>query len=286
MLLYIGSAKDVLSLWDFNEETRNITFIKSYEVSSPSWLLATEKTLYCTNEIECHEGFVSSFSIDPITGLLTFLNKIASSGISPCHLAINEKKTHLYVSNYSTGSLSVINLHADGRLHSTVQSLIHSSTSTLIDSHIHQIILSHDDSILNVINLGNHIFYSYIIFSFSFSFSFIRFHFLLLGNDKIYQYSINPVTQEINSTDEYNSITLSKGAGPRHLAIHPILSLAFVVNELNSTLTVLGYNHPTHLLSNISESVSFIHLHFFHFISFCFIISIVCIHFIYFHSKY
>ena len=52
-----------------------------------------------------------------------------------------------------------------------------------------------------------------------------------LGTDKIYL-----VDQELNPVSEVNMPT---GSGPRHLAFHPTLPLAYCVSELSSTVSVL-----------------------------------------------
>jgi 6-phosphogluconolactonase len=39
------------------------------------------------------------------------------------------------------------------------------------------------------------------------------------------------------------------GAGPRHLAFHPTLPLVFVANELDSTVTTLGFDRESGALS-------------------------------------
>ena len=42
-------------------------------------------------------------------------------------------------------------------------------------------------------------------------------------------------------------MALEKGLGPRHLVFHPRLPLAFVINELRSTMATLAYTDPASL---------------------------------------
>ena len=51
-----------------------------------------------------------------------------------------------------------------------------------------------------------------------------------LGNDFVYQYK---------NLKQVNKIRLDQGAGPRHIAFHPSLSLLYVFSELNNTVTVI-----------------------------------------------
>lgn len=46
---------------------------------------------------------------------------------------------------------------------------------------------------------------------------------------------------------EVASVALEKGLGPRHLVFHPRLPLAFVINELRSTVATLAYTDPASL---------------------------------------
>jgi 6-phosphogluconolactonase len=55
-------------------------------------------------------------------------------------------------------------------------------------------------------------------------------------------------------------VAFTPGAGPRHLAFHPLLQHAYVVNELDSTVTVLAYDpetgslRPVQSLSTLPDS--------------------------------
>ena len=59
-----------------------------------------------------------------------------------------------------------------------------------------------------------------------------------LGLDKILAYTVNENAQELSFHGETQ---LEAGVGPRHLAFHPSGAYAYVINELNSSVTVLRY---------------------------------------------
>src|SRR5438105_11960785 len=65
------------------------------EISSPSFLAIdpTEKFLFAANDIDRFSGkssgAVSSFSIDPESGKLKFLNDQPSGGPGPCHVSVD-----------------------------------------------------------------------------------------------------------------------------------------------------------------------------------------------------
>jgi len=61
-----------------------------------------------------------------------------------------------------------------------------------------------------------------------------------LGLDTVFAYQVDPVEGRLVPKAE---VQLKKGRGPRHMVFHPQLQVAFLGNELESTVTVLKLNH-------------------------------------------
>jgi len=59
-----------------------------------------------------------------------------------------------------------------------------------------------------------------------------------LGENCIFQYAWNPESEDIISFE--SQIKLKPGAGPRHMVFHPRMKVAYVSNELSSSITVLA----------------------------------------------
>ena len=77
-----------------------------------------------------------------------------------------------------------------------------------------------------------------------------RYHFVVdLGLDTIFVYELAPPAADGAPAGfaEVASVALEKGLGPRHLVFHPRLPLAFVINELRSTMATLAYTDPASL---------------------------------------
>src|SRR5690606_29314423 len=69
-----------------------------------------------------------------------------------------------------------------------------------------------------------------------------RFAFVVdLGIDRIVGYGIDGTTGEL-SPAQNAGVASRPGAGPRHLTFHPDGRRAYVINELDSTLTALSYD--------------------------------------------
>lgn len=81
---------------------------------SPSFLTRHPSlpVLYAANELDA--GTVSAFAVAPDGGL-TLLEVRPTGGAHPCHVAVTADGRHLLAANYSSGSVSVHPLDADGR---------------------------------------------------------------------------------------------------------------------------------------------------------------------------
>jgi len=89
---------------------------------NPSFLALhpSGRFLYAVNELKTFDGkptgAVSAFAVDPATGRLTFLNREPSEGTDPCHLVVDAAGRNVLVANYTSGTVAVLPLTADGRL--------------------------------------------------------------------------------------------------------------------------------------------------------------------------
>ena len=71
-----------------------------------------------------------------------------------------------------------------------------------------------------------------------------------LGLDKIMIYKLDTDSGKLSSNDE-PWVKLKPGAGPRHFTFHPNAKYAYVINEMNSTITAFSYDESRGALSEI-----------------------------------
>lgn len=197
------------------------------ETKSPSFLAVSpnRKFLYAVNEISSFEGeragSVTAFSIDPQSGKLAALNRRSSKGDGPCHLAVDATGRFLAVANYGGGNFSLLPIGADGRLGDSIAMLANGGSGPdkqrQEGPHAHAVVFDSHNRFL----LGAD-----------------------LGLDRVFIYKFDPSTGAIGANDP-SSVQLAPGAGPRHVAFHPTLPLAFVINELSSTITSLSWDPKT-----------------------------------------
>src|ERR1700719_4278423 len=87
------------------------------ETPDPSWVAVhpSGKYLYAANEAG-KASTVSAFAVDTKSGKLALLNQLPSLGEDPCYLSFDKTGNYLLVANYSSGTIAVFPILADGRL--------------------------------------------------------------------------------------------------------------------------------------------------------------------------
>lgn len=198
------------------------------ETANPSFLALhpNHRFLYAVGELN-KAGAVNAFSIDPKTGLLTLLNQQSSGGNGPCHVAVDKTGQCLLVANYGGGSVSSFPIQPDGRLGPPASFIQHQGASVNPQRqkgpHAHSVGFDPAN----------------------------RFAFVSdLGLDKILIYRLDPAKAIITPHDPNSAIT-KPGAGPRHFAVHPGARHAYVINELDSTITTFDYDATRGVLKDI-----------------------------------
>lgn len=195
------------------------------DVVDPSFLAIDGRTryLYAVNETLEYEGkkegSVSAFAIDQRTGDLTFLNRQPSLGAAPCHISISKDNRFILVANYVGGNLAVFPLELSGKLQSFVELKQLNGTGPNKDrqeaSHAHSIDLDKSDRFAATCDLGA---------------------------DKVFLYRFNKRSGKLEPNPTQPYFQTKPGAGPRHFVFHQSGRRAFVINELDSTVTALSYN--------------------------------------------
>lgn len=197
---------------------------------SPSFVLAhpAGTVLYAADESQV--GVVTAFAVEPDGGLRV-LASVGSGGAYPCHLALDDEARTLYVANYSSGTLGVLPLAADGTFadevlaaDGPVQVFGHEGDGPVADRqeapHAHFAVLAPGGRHVLVVDLGT---------------------------DELRRYDRDPATGLLEPSGV--TATFPAGAGPRHLvfatAPRPEGSqavVALVVGELDGHVHVLDWD--------------------------------------------
>ena len=221
---YTGKGSKGIYVYRFDPATDQLTSLGlAAETVDPSFLAVdtTRRFLYAVNEISQYEGRssggVSAFAIAAETGKLTFLNEVPSGGAGPCHVSVDKTGRYVLVANYGGGSVAVFPILKDGRLGEASAFVQHKGASINPQRqegpHAHSIYTSPDNRFVISADLG-------------------------LDEVLIYRFDAGKGTL----TPNYPAFAVtSSGAGPRHFAFHPSGKFGYVIDEMQSTVTVFSY---------------------------------------------
>src|SRR5678816_1201937 len=102
--------------------------ILAAELTRPSFLAIHPNRKYLYAVSETGTSSVTAFEINPKTGMLTLLNTVPAKGAAACHLVVDRTGKSLVVANYSSGSVAVFRVGADGRLSESNAQVQHSGS--------------------------------------------------------------------------------------------------------------------------------------------------------------
>ena len=226
LLLYVGTytsgQSEGIYLYGMDPTTGALTLRSSVKSDNPSFVVVNpSRFLYAVNEVSelngKRTGGVSAFAIDASTRKLTFINQQPSEGADPCHLSFDRQRKHLFVANYTSGTVAVLPIQRDGSLGPAIDVEQHEGSGPREQQkgpHAHCIKLDGANRFAVAADLGS---------------------------DKVMIYRFNPVSRKLEPGRQ-PSATLHPGAGPRHLTFHPNGKYLYVINELDSSLTTFKYD--------------------------------------------
>lgn len=238
--LYIGTYtnKDSQGIYHalFNPETGALTDLKlAVAATNPSFIaIHPQQThVFAVLEVSDYEGeesgAIRSFSIQE-DGSLAEINTQPSQGGAPCYVSLDAQGRWALTANYSGGNVALFPVDEQGQL-SEASTLIQHEGSSINPRrqqapHAHCIVPDPTNT------------YAYAAD---------------LGIDKIMIYRLDKEEGRLIPNDPPFAAS-TPGAGPRHFVFHPGGKHAFVINELNSTITAFSFDASTGALNALSSA--------------------------------
>lgn len=228
---YTGADSKGIYAYHFDERTGGLAPLGvAAEVVNPSFVVTdpTHHHLYAVTEMSKRgpdayktDGSISSFSIDPKTGSLTFLNSVSSGGGGPCHLVVDKTGKILFVANYGSGNVVSFAIEADGRIGEITGKDQHSGSSVnprrQQGPHAHAVVISPDNRFLFVPDLGL---------------------------DRILIYRIDEARRSFTANDP-SYVAVNPGLGPRHFVFGAGAHFAYAVCEMGSSVVAFSYDRES-----------------------------------------
>ncbi|MFB7369458.1 lactonase family protein [Streptomyces sp. NPDC056222] len=192
-------------------------------LADPSFLALAGTVLYAVSEAE--EGAVAAFDV---TGAVPRLlgTHMAVQGSGPTHLAV--AGGHVLTANYGSGSVTALPIGPGGVLGPATDVARHEGSGPVTERqrgpHAHQVLPAPGGPWATAVDLGT---------------------------DSVRIYALDPASGALRPHAE---TALRPGTGPRHLAFHPAGTHAYVLNELEPTLTVCRWDGAAGALEPIAET--------------------------------
>ena len=145
-------------------------------------------------------------------------NQASTVGDGPCHLVVDAAGDHVLVANYGGGSVAVLPIARDGKLSPACEFVQHKGK--VFDPrrqgspHAHSINLDKANQFAVVADLGL---------------------------DRVFVYKFDAGKGTLTPNDP-PSTKLKDRSGPRHFAFHPDGKHAYVINEIDCTVTAFDYD--------------------------------------------
>ncbi|KUP24456.1 lactonase family protein [Paenibacillus sp. DMB5] len=219
VLFYIGTyntkEKEAILLGALNKDNGEMRVLGGTAgIENPSFLALNSSgtVLYAVSERD--EGEVHAFAADAGTGALQPLGSRSTDGGAPCYVSVSPKGNYIFVANYTGGNVNAFPVSDDGSLGEMSGQVKHEGSGIRQDRqdapHTHSVIPDSTGERVLVCDLGI---------------------------DQVLIYRL--VDGKLVT---HREVDLPPGSGPRHLAAHPSGQWMYLINELNSTITVFANN--------------------------------------------
>ncbi|NBR84433.1 MAG: lactonase family protein [Proteobacteria bacterium] len=220
---YTGKKSQGIYMFTFNAATGEVGKPElAGEAVNPSFLAfhPNGKSLYAVGEVNDvagkKGGGVSAFAIQP-DGKLKLLSQHSTVGAGPCFVTVDKSGKVALAANYGGGSVVALPIRPDGSVGEHTGFVQHegkSVTKRQSQPNAHSVNVSPDN----------------------------RFAFVAdLGLDKVLIYKLDPAKGTLTPNDPPFA-AVAPGSGPRHFAFHPSGKFAYLINEINLTMTAFSYD--------------------------------------------
>lgn len=183
------------------------------DIVNPSWL-TLDRQQRCLYAAHGDGNEATAFAIDRDTGRLTLMNRQPTKGRNGVRLAIDASNKFAVVANYSSGTVAVLPINADGSLGPvtdlvTLEGKPGPHRTEQASSHPHDVVIDPRGRFVVVPDKGL---------------------------DTTFVFRLDTTRGRLAPADP-PSVASRPGAGPRHADFHPSKPYLYQINELDSTIT-------------------------------------------------
>jgi 6-phosphogluconolactonase len=221
---YTSGKSEGIYVYQFNSTDGSAKKISHAKASNPSFVAVSpnEQFVYAVYEDAANNGKggdIAAFSFNKQAGKLSYINQQPTGGDHPCYVSVDKTGKWVVAGNYSSGSLSVFPVQANGGLGAATTNIQHEGSgpnkARQNSPHVHCALFAADNRFLFVPDLGI---------------------------DKVMIYAFDELTGKLTPAKQPFAQS-SGGAGPRHFCFHPQNKYAYLMEEMSGTVVMYNYKN-------------------------------------------
>ena len=224
---YTNEGSEGIYKLEFNPQTgslSNTTLLAACENPGYLHISADRSKVYTSNEVE--PGRISIYEFTEERDSLKLLGDYPSEGSGTCFVELSKNEDLVAAANYGSGNIVAYKLDKTGNINSIPMARQHNGKGPHPNqgsAHAHCVKFDASGKYLYAVDLGI---------------------------DEIVSYEID----EKNEIGNRNTaLKTDPGDGPRHLIFHPKKNIAFVINELSSSIISVSVDEATGKLERIDK---------------------------------
>lgn len=223
LLLLVGSYSspddEGISLYSFNQSTGEVSRVAGLSgISNPSFVIfnAEGSRIYSVGEDAGISSTVNTIAFNRDSLTMTLIDSRPTGGGAPCHIALSPDESHVMTANYMGGSLTIYPLDSAGIPQGEPRVIAFSGKGPDAERqsqpHAHFATFTPDGKNLWVTDLGT---------------------------DRIHTFPVVGGKGLVDSA-AMKDLPIAPGAGPRHVEFHPSLKRAYLIDEIDGMVNVIG----------------------------------------------
>jgi 6-phosphogluconolactonase len=207
---YTDNGSEGIYRFNLNLDTGELTNkTLSAKIKNPSYITFSpdRNSLYAVSEVDNYkkeEGSITTFRVKDTS--LIYVEDQSTHGANPCYVGVSDDGKLVAVANYTGGNVAVYNALETGNLKPVPQIIDHKVLDSTRKAHAHMAAFLNGELIVSDLGLD------------------------LIKKYKKFDVNFVP--------SEQKELVVAEGAGPRHFVTTKNEKFLYIINELNSTITM------------------------------------------------
>lgn len=216
---YSEAGDSALRAYSFDPGSGDMEYLYAMPVANASYFTQSDAgMLYVVTESDSVQSALTALRPDSVTGAYEVLNSVPVGSAAPCYVAVSPDGRFAITANYDGGTVAVFPIQPDGSLQPANEIIRFDGAGPdsirQEHSHPHCVVFTPDGRYMLVDDLGT---------------------------DRIHQFAVNAGGDTLVALRPDKDVVIAPGSGPRHIVFNRGGDMAYLINEISDSVTVLKY---------------------------------------------